>query len=153
MPIGTHFQGMSSRCSCSEMTGSHHTWHAACQSEIALIRISVRSRGDKPSGEDSGRLTCPCVSKKLRPGGTPHTPRGPKKPKTLGYTSRNWCFGPSQVRRAMSYKIKRHYLCLTTLADVASFNAAAKLINKVDRMQKNGGLKHEISIDLFEVEV
>ena len=34
VPIGTHFQDMSSRCACSELKGSHHTWHVACQSEI-----------------------------------------------------------------------------------------------------------------------
>ena len=48
---------------------------------------------------------------------------------------------------------KRHRLRLTTHADVASFNAAAKHISKADRMQKNGGLKHKISNDLFDVEV
>ena len=48
---------------------------------------------------------------------------------------------------------KRHRLRLTTHADVASFNAAAKRISKADRLQKNGGPKHEISLDLFDVEV
>jgi hypothetical protein len=33
---------------------------------------------------------------------------------------------------------KRHRLRLTTHADVASFNAAAKLIDKADRLQKVG---------------
>ena len=37
---------MSSWYACSEITSSHHTGHTACQGEIALIRISVRSRGD-----------------------------------------------------------------------------------------------------------
>ena len=70
---------------------------------------------------------------------------------TGGYS----CFGPSQVGQVMSVKNKkRHHLCLTTHADVASFNAAAKHINKAAiGSKKNGGLKHEISIDLLNVEV
>ena len=35
-------------------------------------------------------------------------------------------------------KIKKTHLRLTTHADVASFNAAAKLIDKADRLQKMG---------------
>ena len=50
-------------------------------------------------------------------------------------------------------KIKKTPLRLITHADVASFNMVVKLIDKADRLQKNGGLKHEISIDLFDVEV
>ena len=49
---------------------------------------------------------------------------------------------------------KRHRLRLTTHADVASFNAAAKRISKADQMQKIAqGPKHKIPIDLFDVEV
>ena len=50
-------------------------------------------------------------------------------------------------------KQKIHHLSLTTHAAVVIFNMAVELINTADRMQKNGGLKHEISIDLFDVEV
>ena len=39
------------------------------------------------------------------------------------------------------------------MAEVVSFNMVVKLINKADRLQKTGGPKHEISIDLFDVEV
>ena len=39
VPIGTHFQNMSSRCACSGLKGSHHTRRVAFPGEIALIEI------------------------------------------------------------------------------------------------------------------
>ena len=66
----------------------------------------------------------------------------PKKPKALEYT-----VDQDKSVKSCQFKIKRHHLRLTTHPDVASCNAAAKLIQETNQMQLDGGLRHEISID------
>ena len=82
---------------------------------------------------------------------SPHT-KGPRETKISWGHMGNLVFWTKSSRPAHVNK-KIHHLRLITHADVASFNAAAKRISKADRMQKNGGPKHEISIDFFDVEI
>ena len=86
-----------------------------------------------PSGWDSVGLTCPLCPHKIWAGMCPPHTKGPREPREfLWGTGGETCFGPTQVAQVMSVKNKkRHYLRLTTHADVASFNAAAKHINSM----------------------
>ena len=64
---------------------------------------------------------CPCllgtcrravlVAQKIGPWGIPHTARDLKKPKSLGNTGGNTCFGPSQVGQVMSVKKIKDTTC------------------------------------------
>ena len=98
--------------------------------------------------------TCPLCSQENWAGIYPPHTRGPRETKISWEHRGKLVLWTSQVGQVVSVRYKkRHNLRLTMHADVASFNAAAKHVNRAGRMQKNGGLKHEISSDLFDVEV